>query len=156
LGVADRREGQRHELATLDADHRVALAREQEPDGGVAEVAAVLGVEGDGRGAPQLVADRLVRDVHADAARGEAALDLDLDAAREVDLGEADVAVVVALDVLKALELFGAELLDEPLGEHGDAMIVAHGAALDDRALDDVADLGEGDVLARELLADER
>ena len=84
------------------------------------------------------------------------ALHLGLHLAREVDLGEADVAVLVALDVLQLGQLGRVELLDQPLGQHGDAEVPAHRAALDDRALDDVADVGEGDVSRlRELLADD-
>ena len=53
-------EGNRHEAPALDADHGAAAAAEQEPHGAVAEVAAVLGVEGNGVRASQLVADVLV------------------------------------------------------------------------------------------------
>ena len=70
----------------------------------------------------------------------ESALHLGLDLARQVDLGEADVAVLVALDILQLGQLRGIELLDQALGQHRDAEVPAHRAPLDDRALDDVAD----------------
>ena len=113
--------GNRHHPAALDADHGAAAARDQEADRAVAQVAAVLGVERDRVGAAQLVADVLVGDGDVEAALGQPALDLRLHLAREVDLGEADVAVIVALDVGQAGQLPGIELVDQPFGEDRDA-----------------------------------
>ena len=67
----------------------------------VAEVARVFGVEGNRRRAAQLVADRLVDDGHLDAAVLEPHLHLVLHLAPEIDLGDADVALRVAVDVLE-------------------------------------------------------
>ena len=148
-------ERDRHEPAALDADHRAVAAAAQEADRAVAEVAAVFGVERDRIGAAQLVADVLVGDRHLDAAAAQPALHFRFHLAREVDLREADVAVLVALDVLQLRQLRRIELLDQPFGQHRDAERAARRAALDDRAFDDVADVGEGDVLVRELLGDD-
>jgi hypothetical protein len=159
LGLAGGRlaqvvERDRHHPAALDADHRPAAPFDQEADRALPQVAAVLRVERNGIGAAQLVADVLVGDGDVEAALGEPALDFGLHLASEVDLGEADVPVVVPLDVGEAGQLARIELVDHALGEDGDAEVAAHRPPLDDRALDDVADLGEGHDVLRELLGD--
>jgi hypothetical protein len=55
-----------------------------------------------------------VRDGDVEAALGQPALDLGLHLAAEIHLGEADVAVIVALDVGQAGELVRIELVDQP------------------------------------------
>ena len=71
LWVLEVVEWNRHETPPLDADHGPAAAAEQEPHGAVAEVAAVLGIEGNGVRASELVADVLVRDRDAETALAE-------------------------------------------------------------------------------------
>src|SRR5581483_1709714 len=140
----------------LDADHRAAAAARQKSDRAVAEVAAVGRVERDRVGAAQLVADVLVRDRDLHVALREAALQLGLDLARQIDFGEADVAMFVALDVFEFGQLLLVEFFDQPFGQDRDAVMKSVGAPLDDRAFDDVTDLREGHGLLLELLADER
>ena len=160
LGLAGLRllevvEGNGHDPPALDADHRPAAAGEQEPHGAVAEIAAVFGVEGNRVRASQLVANVLVGDRHAETTLAEPSLHFGLDLSREIDLGEPHVAVLVALDVLQPGELGRIELVDEPLGQHGDAVMTSHRPPLDDRALDDVADRGERNARRGTFLGDE-
>ena len=86
----------------LDRDHAAGLvARQyllQVVDGAVAEVAGVLDVEGDGRRAPQLVADVLALDRDALPARLEAVLDLLRQQAVQLQLGQPALPDRVALD----------------------------------------------------------
>src|SRR5688500_7480461 len=124
-------------------------------EGGVAEVARVLGVNRYRRRAAQLVADGLVHERDLDAAPFEPRLHLALDLAPEVYLGDADVALHVAVNVLKLGDLLGVEALDQRLGQQHDAVRPAHRAALDDRALDHVTDVRERDAVAAELLGDD-
>ena len=114
-----------------------------EMHGAVAEVAAVLGIEGNRVRASELVADVLVRDRDAETALAEPPLHFGLDLSREIDFGEPHVSVLVALDVLELGELGRIELVDEALGQHGDAEVAPHRPPLDDRAFDDVADRGK-------------
>ena len=127
------------ELAALDRHERAGPAVEQMDDRRIAEIARVLGIEGNRRRTAQLVADGLVDDRHLDAALLQADLHLVLDLAAEVDLGDADVALRVAVHVLQLGHLARAESLDERLGQQHHAMRLPHRAALDDAALDDVA-----------------
>jgi hypothetical protein len=131
------------EPATLHADHRVATAGNQEAHRGMPEVPAVLGVEGDRVRAAKLVADVLIGNRHAKTAFAEAPVQLGFDLPRQVDFRESHVPVLVALDVFQLDEFRGIELVDETLCQDGDAEVAARRAALDDRALDDVADRRE-------------
>ena len=80
-----------------------------------------------------------------------------LDDRTEVDLGDADVTVLVELDVAgDGLELVFGEVLDQALGEHGDAVGASVREALDDRADEDVGNFVERDGLAPEFLGDDR
>src|SRR5205085_6837867 len=93
----------------------------------------------------------------AKAARGETPLHFRLHLARQINFGEAYVAVLVALNVLKFGQLRRVEFFDETFGQNGQAERAARRASLDDCAFDDVADFGEGYGLATdELLADDR
>ena len=84
-------------------------------------------------------------------------LNASLDDGTELDLGEANVVVLVALDVAgDGLELVLGEVLDQALGEHGDAVGAAVREALDDGAGEDVDDLVERDGLSAELLGNDR
>ena len=149
VGFAQVVEGNGHQLAALDAHHGARAAALQEADGAVSEVAAVFGVERNRVGAAQLVPDVLVRERDLQAALAQPALDLGLHLSREIHFGEANVAVLVTLDVLQLGELGRVETIDQPLGEHGDAEMPVHRPALDDGALHDVADGGEGDQRLR-------
>ena len=149
-------ERNRHETPALDADHGPAAAAEQEPHGAVAEVAAVLGIEGNRVRASELVADVLVGDRDAETALAEPSLHLGLDLSREIDFGEPHVSVLVALDVLQLGELGRIELVDEALGQHRDAEVAPHRPPLDDRAFDDVADRGKRHARRGTFLGDER
>ena len=135
------REGNRLEAAVLDRDQRRVAALDDVPRGAVAEVARVLHVEGDRVGAAQLVADVLGDDRGLDVELGEALRHRGLQDVAEVDLGDADVTVRVALDAGELRrDRPRAEHLDEPFGEHRDAVGAAVGEALDDRADERVDD----------------
>ena len=149
-------EQQRYELAVLNADHRAAAAVHQKANGGIAEFAAVMLIERDRVAATQFVADVFIRHHQLDAALFEAAFDFDFDLAREINFGEADVAVFVALYVLQVGEFVGVELVNHAFGQHGNAVKAAFGAALDDRTFDDVAEVRERNDVAAELFADNR
>ena len=87
---------------------------------------------------------------------GEALLHGVLDDVAEVDLRDPDVVVRVALDDRELLEIALRENLDEPLGEHRDAVLPAVREPLDDRPHERVDDRLQSRLLARELLGDER
>ena len=87
-------------IAALPPDEQV-LGR------AVAEVARVLHVEGDRVGAAQLVADVLGHDRGLDAELLEPRLHLRLQDLADVDLGDAHVAVGVALDVVELRQVLG-------------------------------------------------
>src|SRR5262249_54597758 len=144
------------EFAVLHGDHRARTAGHQVSDRRVTEVARMFGVVGDWRRAAQFVTDGLVDDGHFEAALFKTGLDLAFDLAAQVYLGHADVALRVAIDVFQLGHLFGAEPLRERFGEQSDAVAFAHRAALDDRAFDDVADVGQPDLRLREPLRDDR
>jgi hypothetical protein len=150
--VEDVRERNRRELASLDGDERTRPALEQVGHGGVSEIARVLGIERNRRRASQLVPNRLVDDRHLDAACLQPHLNLVLDFPSEVDLRDPDVALCVAVDVLKLRNFLRAEPLDKRLGQERDAVRLAHRPPLDDAAFDDVGDVGERDQPLRELL----
>ena len=101
LRIEHLRERDRHEVAALHRDHHAVAAREQVLRRAVAEVARVLHVERDRVGAAQLVADVLGDDRGLDAELLQPLRDLRLQDLADVDLGDADVAVRVALDVLE-------------------------------------------------------
>ncbi len=145
-----------HETSPLDADHGPAAAAEQESDGAVAEVAAVLGIEGNGVRASELIAHVLVGDRDAETTLAEPPLYLGFDLSREIDFGEPHVSVLVALDVLQLGELGRIELVDETLAQHRDAEVAPHRPSLDDRAFDDVAERGKRHVRRRVFLGDKR
>ena len=67
----------------------------------------------------------------------------------DVDLGEPDVAVRVALDVVQLGEILGIEIEHEPFGDDRDAVAAAVAQALDDRADERVDDGLELDLAAR-------
>src|SRR6185295_17424821 len=108
----------RHEASALHGYHGTAAAAEQETHGTVRQIAAVLRIERDRIGAAQLIADVLVRDRHAQAALAEPPLHFGLDLARQIDLREAHVPVVVALDILELGQFAGIELVDQPFSKH--------------------------------------
>src|SRR5262249_10325890 len=83
-------------------------------------------------------------------------VNFDLHSAGEVNFGEADVSVFVALDVLKPGHFFRVELLDQSFGEHRDPVLMSERATLDDGPFDYVADFGEGDRLLTKFLSDYR
>src|SRR5439155_9561643 len=151
LGIDHEAEGDGHEAAGLDRHHRVAAALEQEAHGPVAEAAAVRDVVRARRRAAQLVAEILGGDRHVDAAALEARADAVLQHVADIELGQPYVAVGVALDVAEGGEI---ELLAEPLGEDGYAVLAALDAPLDDGALEGVGDALERDAWLRKLLGD--
>ena len=156
FGIDHLPEGDRDEVPGLHGDHRGVPAGDQVLRRAVAEVARVLHVVRDRVGAAQLVADVLRDDRRLDPELTEPLLDGRLQDLADVDLGDADVPVLVALDLLESRELLRIEAEDEPLGEHGDAVAPPVGEALDDGADERVDDRLEPDLLRRELLGDER
>src|SRR5262249_54038243 len=149
-------EVERHKLAVLDADHGAAAALEQEADGRVAQFAAVMLIERNRVATAQFITDVLVGHNQLDLALTEAALELDLDLARQINFGEADVAVFIALHVLQIGQFVRIELVNQPFGQHGDAVKAIFRAAFDDRAFDDVAEFGERNDLLAKFFADDR
>src|SRR5690606_14304954 len=145
----------RLEHAILNGHHRAGAAFEQVLGGAVAQVARVLHVEGDRIGAAQLVTDVFVHDGGLDTERGEALAHLLLHQLSEVDLRQANVVVLVPLDIGVLFELLLVEVFHEPFGEHGDAVGAAVAQALDHGARHDVHDLAELDGRAAELLGDD-
>src|SRR5215470_16446560 len=141
--VANLVEEQRDHYSVLNADHRAAAAAEQEADRGVAQLAAISHVERDRVAAAQLVADVLVAGRDANAALFEPAFEFDFDLAREVDLSEADVSMVIFLHVHQVLHVARVQLLDQAFGQHRDAVMTPKRATFDDSAFDDVTDLRE-------------
>src|SRR5436305_13288658 len=125
-------------------------------EGGVAEVARVLRVVRNRRRAAQLVADGLVNDCDLDTATFESQLNLVLDLSTEINLRDAYVALRVAVNVLKLCDLRGVEAFDQSLRQKHDAVPSSERATLDDRALDDSADVRERDAFAPELFGDDR
>ena len=107
----------------------------------VAEVARVLRVVRNRRRAAQLVADGLVDDGDLYAAPFEPELNLVLDLATEINLRDAYVALRVAVNVLKLRDLRGVEAFDQSLRQKHDSVPSSERATLDDRALDDVANV---------------
>ena len=69
--------------------------------------------------------------------------DLDFHLAREIDLGEANVPVIVSLDVGKFCQLVRIEDVDQPFSQDGDPEMKPLRAPFDNRSLDDVAELRE-------------
>src|SRR5262249_24972928 len=107
LGVQELDERDGDEVAALHRDHGRVPAREQVLGRAVAEVARVLHVEGNRVGAAQLVADVLGRERVLDPELLEARLDLGLEDVADVHLGDADMAVGIALHVLELGEVGG-------------------------------------------------
>src|SRR5713226_585571 len=145
LDVLDR---DRHQPALLNADHRIGPPREQEPDRAVAQVPAIGRIKRDWRRAPQLVSDVLVGDRDPDAALAQTSLHLGLDLAGQVYLGKADVAMLIALDVFQIRYFFWVEFLHKPLSQDRHSISPARCAALDYRALDNVAHFLERNDIA--------
>src|SRR5262245_21577067 len=119
------RKRDRPELAALDGHERARSTVDQVRHRRVTEVARVLGVEWDRRRAAQLVSNRLVHDRDFNATLLQPHLHFVLDLASEVDFGHADVALGVAIDVLKLRHLARAEALDESFGQQHDAVRLA-------------------------------
>ncbi len=82
-------------------------------DGGVAEIAGVLGVEWNRRSASKLIANRFVDDCHFDTALLEAQLNLVFDLPAQIDLGDPDVSLRIAIHVLEFFDLARTETLDQ-------------------------------------------
>jgi hypothetical protein len=83
-------------------------------------------------------------------------LHFNFDFARKIDFGKANVAVLVALNVLQFGQFFGVEFFDKPFGKDRNAVSMAHRAALDYRAFDNVAYIGERNGAALKLFRDDR
>ena len=73
----------------------------------------------------------------------------------DVDLGDPDVAVCIALDVLKLGEVLGVEVEDQALGDDRDAVASAVTEALEDGADQRVDDCPQLDLASGEFLGDE-
>src|SRR5690606_13847438 len=71
-------------------------------------------------------------------------------------LGEPDVAVRVALDVLQHFEIVRIEPFEQSLGQNGNTVVTPVAEPLDDGAYENVRDLGEPNDLIRKLFGDER
>ena len=65
-------------------------------------------------------------------------------------------AMFVEYEIAKLLEVLLRDLLDDTLGDDGDAVVVPRQVALDNRPRDDVDDLLQGNRLRRELLGNDR
>ncbi len=102
LGIEQLAEGDRHEAAALERNHRGVAAAEQELGGAVPEVAAVRHVVRDRVHAAELVADVVGDQCGLDSEALETRLHRALEEVAESDLRQADVAVLVALDLLEA------------------------------------------------------
>jgi hypothetical protein len=75
-----------------------------------------------------------------------------LQQARQLQLGQPDIAVRIALDLAQGLRV---QPLDEPLGEERHAVLAPQNAPLDNRALEDVGDLIAAHRARGEFLADD-
>ena len=103
-------------------DHGGIAARQQVLRGAVAQIARVLHVERDRIGAPQLIADILRGDRRLDAEVAQPLLHLGLENLAEVDLGEPEVAVGVALHLGESLEIAERDVEDQAFGDDRDAV----------------------------------
>jgi hypothetical protein len=80
----------------------------------------------------------------------------ELDLTAEVDLGEADVTVIVPFNIVQVGELRRIEFLNQPFGENGHAIRSTEGSGFDDRTLDDVENAAEPDRMSVKLFSDNR
>ena len=133
-------ERNRHELAGVERDqHRVA-ALQQVLRRAVAEVTGVLHVGRHGIRAAQLVADVLGDRGDPEPELRETDRDLGLENLAEVHLGDADMAVLVPLDVGELLQIAGIQLQHQPFGHDRDTVAPPLAPALDHRAGERVDD----------------
>src|SRR5262249_18888652 len=152
LRVDHETERNRHQTAGLNRNHGVAAALEQKADGPVAEAAAVRDVVRSGRRAAELVAHVLGHDGHLDATALEACGHALLEDLAEIELGQPNVAVRVALHAAEGPEV---ELLAQPLRQDRHAVLAALYTALDDGALQRVGELVERDLWLGKFLGDQ-
>ena len=151
LAVDHLAERNRHEVAALHRDHRGVAAAEEVLGGAVAQVAGVFHVHRHRIGAAQLVADVLRRNRRLDAELAEPRLHFGLQDLADVDFGESDVAVRVALDVVQLGEILGIEIEHEPFGNDRDAVAAAVAQTLEDGADERVDDGLDLDLAARRI-----
>src|SRR5262245_22442666 len=155
FGIADVGKIQRDKFAVLNADHSPATTTNQKSDGGVAELTAICHIERYRVATTQFIPDIFMADRQSDAALFEAACELDFDFARQVDLGKTDVSMVIDFDVHELFHIGRIELFNEALGEDRNTVMTMHGATLDDRSFDDVADAGERNCLLLDVFTDQ-
>src|SRR5207244_2699988 len=151
-GIDQVPEWNRNKRLALYRRHRFRATLDQESSRPVAETPAVMDIEAARRGAAKLVTDVFGDDAARDLARPQARGDALLEQARELELRQADVPVGIALDVSQRI---GIQSLDQPFGKQGDAVLLAPGASLDDRPLENVGDLIEGERALGKLLPDD-
>src|SRR5215470_4126805 len=144
------------ELAVLHGDHRARAAGHQIANRRITEIARVFGIVRDGRSAAQFVADGFINNGYFDAALFQAGLNFAFDLAAQVYLRHSNVALRVTINVFQLGDLLGAEPLRERFGKQRDAVAFTHRAALDNRAFDDVADVGQANHRLRKLFGNDR
>src|SRR5579883_599771 len=95
-------EGNRYKVAVLDGDHRITAAFQEELGGAVAKVTRVFQVERNRVSAAQLVPDILDNQTRGQVKLRQASAQSNAKDLSKVDLGKTEVAMLVALNRVKA------------------------------------------------------